>query len=204
MDILKLINTSVILSSASNLRGRHTTLTSIVNNKLILRDEVLRAHSGGSGSNFTKEVLRGSSFFSAELFGPLPNSLLTRCAHSSQYMLKPFKASSSGGQSSSAQNVPTPYNSQAAVSTPSSSHRGFYHNYTNYQQYNNDSHQSQQQDYNSRQQSQQQVNNSRQNQNPQNKAPANRGFFFRKRHQRFKTRPVAPAAAPLQAKRNGN
>ena len=30
MDVLELINTSVILSSASNLRGRHTTLTSIV------------------------------------------------------------------------------------------------------------------------------------------------------------------------------
>ena len=83
LDILELINTSVILSAASNLRGRHTTLTSIVKNKLILRDEVLKVHSGGVGSLVTKAVLRGSSFFVAELFWPLPNSLLTRCAHSS-------------------------------------------------------------------------------------------------------------------------
>ena len=51
MDVLELINTSVILSSASNLRGRHTTITSIVKNKLFLRDEVLRAHSGGGGGS---------------------------------------------------------------------------------------------------------------------------------------------------------
>ena len=54
MDVLELINTSVILSSASNLRGRHTTLTSIVKNKLFLRDEVLKAHSGGAGAAYTK------------------------------------------------------------------------------------------------------------------------------------------------------
>ena len=86
MDILELINTSVILSAASNLRGRHTILASIVKNKLTLRDEVLRVHSGGAGSAFTIEVLRGSSFFSAELFGALPDSLLTNCVLSSQYI----------------------------------------------------------------------------------------------------------------------
>ena len=46
---LELISTSVILSAASNLRGRHTILTSIVKNKLTLRDEVLKAHNGGGG-----------------------------------------------------------------------------------------------------------------------------------------------------------
>ena len=44
---LELIGTSVILSAASNLRGRHTILASIVKNKLTLRDEVLKVHTGG-------------------------------------------------------------------------------------------------------------------------------------------------------------
>ena len=45
-------------------------------NKLTLRDEVLRVHSGGAGSAFTIEVLRGSSFFAAENFGALSDSFL--------------------------------------------------------------------------------------------------------------------------------
>ena len=65
MDVLELINTSVILSAASNLRGRHTTLASIVKNKLTLRDEVLRVHSGGGGVRFH---YRGSQGFQL-LFG---------------------------------------------------------------------------------------------------------------------------------------
>ena len=45
-------------------------------NKLTLRDEVLRVLSGGAGSAFTIEVLRGSSFFAAENFGALSDSFL--------------------------------------------------------------------------------------------------------------------------------
>ena len=46
---IELISKSVLLSAASNLRGRHTILASIVKNKLTLRDEVLKAHTGGDG-----------------------------------------------------------------------------------------------------------------------------------------------------------
>ena len=193
MDMLELINTSVILSSASHLRGRHSTLTSIVKNKLTLRDEVLRVHTGGAGSAFTKEVLRGSSFFSADLFGALPDSLLTNCVHSSQYILKPFKASSSGGQTSNSRNTSSSYNSHAATSTPASaaSNRGYYNNHINYQYYNNN-----------KPQHQQQSSNNKQNNYNQNKTTNPRGFYYR-RAQRSKDRPAAPTSAPYQAKKDG-
>ena len=194
MDILELINTSVILSSASNLRGRHSTLTSIVKNKLTLRDEVLRVHTGGAGSAFTKEVLRGSSFFSADLFGALPESLLTNCVHSSQYLLKPLKASSSGGQTSNSRYVPTSYNSHAATSTHASaaSNRGYYNNHINYHHYNND-----------RPLNQHSSNNSKQTNYNQNKASNQRGFYHRQKSQRSKDRPATPTSAPYQAKKDG-
>ena len=49
IDKLNLIRKSVLLSSASNLRGRHNILSGIVRNKLALREEVLRAHRGEGG-----------------------------------------------------------------------------------------------------------------------------------------------------------
>ena len=47
---LELLITSVIPSAASNLRGRPPFFASIVKDKLTLRDEVLKVHSGGGGS----------------------------------------------------------------------------------------------------------------------------------------------------------
>ena len=76
LDKLALIRKSVMLSSASNLRGRHNILAGIVRNKLVLREEVLQAHKGGAGSDNIKEALLGSSFFSPDLFGPVPESIL--------------------------------------------------------------------------------------------------------------------------------
>ena len=49
MDKLRLIRNSVLLSSANNLRGRHNILSAIARNKLVLREEVLRAQWGGGG-----------------------------------------------------------------------------------------------------------------------------------------------------------
>ena len=55
IDKLNLIRKSVLLSSASNLRGRHNILSGIVRNKLALREEVLRAHRGGLGLTTPKK-----------------------------------------------------------------------------------------------------------------------------------------------------
>ena len=89
-----LIRKSVLLSSANNLRGRHNILSGIVRNKLVLREEVLKAHWGGAGSDNTKEALLGSSFFSPDLFGPVPESISQNCVKNPSLILKPRKASS--------------------------------------------------------------------------------------------------------------
>ena len=103
------------------------------------------------------------------IFGALPYSLLTNCVHSSQYILKPFKASSSGGQTSNSRNVSTSYNSHAATSTHASaaSNRGYYNNHINYQYYNNDRPQNHQHS----------SNNNKQNNYNQNKARLRLGVF---------------------------
>ena len=108
---LALIRKSVMLSAASNLRGRHNILAGIVRNKVVLREEVLSAHKGGAGSANTREALLGSSFFSADLFGPVPESVSQNCVKNAQYILKPNKASSARPS------YPAPNNS----SVPSSS-----------------------------------------------------------------------------------
>ena len=94
LDKLNLTRKSVLLSSASNLRGRHNILSGIVRNKLALREEVLRAHKGGAGSVATKEALLGSSFFSPDLFGPVPESISQNCVKNPLLILKPCKTSS--------------------------------------------------------------------------------------------------------------
>lgn len=100
LEKLKLIRNSVLLSSASNLRARHNILSAIVRNKLSLREEVLQAHWGGAGSNNIKEALLHSSFFSTQLFGPLPESIIQNCVKNPALVLKPRKGSSTGGSSS--------------------------------------------------------------------------------------------------------
>ena len=112
LDKLALICKSVMLSSASNLRGRHNILVGIVRNKLVLREEVLQAHKGGAGSDNTKEALLGSSFFSPDLFGQVPESISQNCVKNPHLILKPSKASSAKN-SSSAQ--PTPSTSSSSV-----------------------------------------------------------------------------------------
>ena len=89
-----------MLSAASNLRGRHNILAGIVRNKIVLREEVLMAHKGGAGSANTKEALLGSTFFSAELFGPVPESVSKNCVKNAQYILRPLKTSSARCSSS--------------------------------------------------------------------------------------------------------
>ena len=100
LDKLALIRKSVMLSAASNLRGRHNILAGIVRNKLVLREEVLLAHKGGAGSANTKEALLGSSFFSADLFGPVPESVSQNCVKNPHLILKPSKTSSAKNSSS--------------------------------------------------------------------------------------------------------
>ena len=112
LDKLNLIRKSVLLSSASNLRGRHNILSGTVRNKLVLREEVLRLHRGRAGSDNTKEALLGSSFFSPDLFGPVPESISQNCVKNPLLILKPCKTSTVRN-SSPAQ--PTPSTSSAFV-----------------------------------------------------------------------------------------
>ena len=58
------------------------------------------AHKGGAGSANTKEALLGSTFFSAELFGPVPESVSENCVKNAQYILRPIKTSSARPSSS--------------------------------------------------------------------------------------------------------
>ena len=85
---LKMIQKTNTLSAASNLYGRHGILAGICKNKLILREEVLANSKGGTGSEFTKQCLKGSSFFTPDLFGPVPESLLKSIIHNPAYTLK--------------------------------------------------------------------------------------------------------------------
>ena len=100
LEKLALIRKSVMLSAASNLRGRHNILAGTVRNKVVLREEVLLAHKGGAGSANTKEALLGSNFFSADLFGPVPESVSKNCGKNAQYILKPSKTPSAKTSSS--------------------------------------------------------------------------------------------------------
>ena len=101
VGMLKNISKINKLSSASNLRGRHSIMATITKNKRSMREEVLESHFGGSGSEHTKEVLRGTSFFNNYLFGPVPASLIDKCSRNRQnFALKPKSRnmpSSSGG-----------------------------------------------------------------------------------------------------------
>ena len=117
IDKLNLIRKSVLLSSANNLRGRHNILSGIVRNKLVLREEVLRAHWGGAGSDNTKEALLGSSFFSPDLFGPVPESISQNCVRNPSLILKPRKTSSAK-DNSPAQSSPSTSSAFAEHESP--------------------------------------------------------------------------------------
>ena len=67
---------------------------------------------GGAGSNNTKEALLGSSFFSPDLFGPVPESISQNCVKNPLLILKPRKTSSDKDSSSSQS---TPSTSSASV-----------------------------------------------------------------------------------------
>ena len=68
LNYVRKVNT---LGSQCNLRGRHSTLALYTKNKIALREEVLQDFSG---PDHTKNILKGTSLFHKELFGPLPES----------------------------------------------------------------------------------------------------------------------------------
>ena len=75
------------LAIQSNYRCKTYSIVSCVKAKTALRDSVLNRFKG---SNNTKEALRGSSFFTDSLFGPLPSSLtdnLNACSSRSSGVL---------------------------------------------------------------------------------------------------------------------
>ena len=72
---LELLITSVIPSAASNLRGRPPFFASIVKDKLTLRDEVLKVHTGG-GFCSHQSGSQGIQLLSADLFWALTNNCI--------------------------------------------------------------------------------------------------------------------------------
>ena len=77
------------LAIQSNYRCKTFSIVSCVKAKTELRESVL---SQFRGNNSTKEALRGSSFFTDSLFGPLPTSLtdnLNSCSSRSNAVLSP-------------------------------------------------------------------------------------------------------------------
>ena len=68
---IKTIRSVNTLGSQCNLRGRHSILASYTKNKMAMREEVIQDHSG---SEHAKNILKGTSLFHKDLFGPLPES----------------------------------------------------------------------------------------------------------------------------------
>lgn len=88
-DTFKNLSNVNRLAIQSNYRCKTFSIVSCVNAKIELREQVLGKFKG---NNSTKEALRGSSFFTDSLFGPLPTKLtdnLNSCSSRSNNVLSP-------------------------------------------------------------------------------------------------------------------
>ena len=72
---LSLLEDLTCFASFNNDRSTHTQMAALVNNKLSLRDQVLRRFSAPPS---TAQILRGLNFAGDQLFGPLPESFSAR------------------------------------------------------------------------------------------------------------------------------
>ena len=88
MEVLKL----VVLIAEGSQRSGQSQLAAFVTNKLALRDVVLGKFTCQPTS---KHILRGSSFLSPNLFGPLPESFKTSLQHNSETNLRLVQKSAS-------------------------------------------------------------------------------------------------------------
>ena len=131
-----------------------------------------------------KEVLRGSSFFSADLFGALPETLTNNCVRYSQYLLKPIKTSSAREQGSYYRHAPSSLPSSAtSTSHAPAASPSVYNSFHNNNNKNNNN------------------NNSQSN----NKASPQQGFQYRQKIHAVKKQPSGQTPSlPQQTKKDGN
>lgn len=115
VDLLRKVTT---FAAETNQRSGQSILAALTSNKLALRDSVLNRFTAHPSS---RAVVRGSSFLSHNLFGPLPESFKSslRLAGSEGKRL----TSKSGASTSASTSYNRPYNRTAKRSAPSSSAR---------------------------------------------------------------------------------
>ena len=94
MEVMSL----VVLIAEGNQHSGQSQLAAFVTNKLALRDFVLGKFTCPPAS---KHILRGSSFLSPKLFGPLPESFKTSLQHNSETNLRLVQKSTSTTSTSS-------------------------------------------------------------------------------------------------------
>ena len=109
LDELNLIKDVHKLGSQTTLRQRNSFLASLTRNKISSREAVLKDCSGPS---LSKESVKGSSLYSPELFGDLPNSFLKKLDDESSrkaYQLKiaPSKVPTSAASSAYKRSAPS-------------------------------------------------------------------------------------------------
>ena len=79
---------------AANLRGRHTTSALLVSNKLKTRTKILNRCTG---PDFSKKIMKNTSFSSPSLFGPAPDALKVKIRESlgnrdKDFVIRPRKS----------------------------------------------------------------------------------------------------------------
>ena len=107
LEDLDLIRDVHKLGSQTTLRQRNSFLAAFTRNKISFREAVLKDCSGPS---LSRESVKGSSLFSPELFGALPNSFLKKLDDESSrktYQLKVTPSKVSAGASASKRPVPS-------------------------------------------------------------------------------------------------
>ena len=107
LEDLDLIRDVHKLGSQTTLRQRNSFLAALTRNKISSREAVLKDCSGPS---LSRESVKGSSLYSPELFGDLPNSFLKKLDDESSrktYQLKVTPSKASAGASTSKRQVPS-------------------------------------------------------------------------------------------------
>ena len=109
LDELNLIRDVHKLGSQTTLRQRNSFLASLTRNKISSREAVLKDCTGPS---LSRESVKGSSLYSPELFGDLPNSFLKKLDDESSrkaYQLKvaPSKVPASAATSAYKRSAPS-------------------------------------------------------------------------------------------------
>ena len=103
----KILVESLKLASISSLRAKQYTTAAFTSNKMGLRQKIL---DRCTGHNYSKDLLKRTSLASSGLFGPVPESFISKLDNSigtrENFMLKPSASSSSVKRSLSSSTGP--------------------------------------------------------------------------------------------------